>query len=221
MSQDVSQPCSNWFVFLPNEWKCYLAKWVWGTNCTYHQKSSLENTFQTYAWGNEPVSLPVCHSTLCYSGCVSQAGIAFLMLSLLACSESGSAQSQAAFVRSPCHPQPGLKLSCSSVLPSPISSHAFFQRDGRVLAAEKGTGTTPALLSPSQKQQQQTHSGVIHHKCIQKRGVRCLESSAFCLWNLWELLMHYISFLNSLQIVFSPPLEIFVTVDYFALCCCM
>lgn len=100
MSQAVSQPCSHWFLFLPNQWKCYLAKWVWGTNCTYCQKSSLENSFQTYAWGNEPVSLPVCHSTLCYSGCVSQAGIAFLMHSLLVCSESVSAQSQAVFVRS-------------------------------------------------------------------------------------------------------------------------
>lgn len=120
MSQDVSQPCSSWFVFLPNEWKCYLAKWVRGTNCTYHQKSSLENSFQTYAWGNEPVSLPVCHSTLCYSGCVSQAGIASLMRSLLLCSESVSAQSQAAFVRSrraaPALPSVLLDGACSGAL---------------------------------------------------------------------------------------------------------
>lgn len=123
MSQDVSQPCPNWFVFLPVEWKRYLAKWVWGTNCTYHQKSSLENSFQTYAWGNEPVSLPVCHSTRCYSGCASQAGIAFFMLSLLLCSESVSAQSQAAFVRSCWAASAIPSLLCSSPTPSFYLSH--------------------------------------------------------------------------------------------------
>lgn len=165
MSQDVSQPCSKWFLFLPNEWKRYLAKWVWGTNCTYHQKSSLENSFQTYAWGNEPVSLLMCQSTLCYSGCVSQAGIAFLMCSLLVCSESVSAQSQAAFVRS-CWAAPAIPRvlldgawSASLLLLSSYLSHlqpCLFSAWWEMLAAGKGSGTIPELLPPlpGQKHQQ-------------------------------------------------------------------
>lgn len=173
-----------------------LPKWVWGTNCTYHQKSSLENSFQTYAWGNESVSLPVCHSTRCYSGCFSSwhcfsNALAPGLLWVSLC------KSQAVLWGAPL-PSPACcwwSLACSSPLTSPISSS--FSSVVWVLAA----GTIPVVLPPLPRQER-TLNGRI--QCTQKIGVRCSESSAFCLGNLWELLVHYVSFLSSLQVVYSP-----------------
>lgn len=224
MSQDVSQPCPNWFVFLPNEWKCYLAKWVWGTNCTYHQKSSLENSFQTYAWGNEPVSLPVCHSTLCYSGCVPQAGIAFLMRSLLVCSESVSAQSQAAFGRMrSCWAASAIpSLLCSSPTPqflpllSPAMSFFSVMWEWKLQEPSQGSPSSP-LPGTTAANPQWCNSAQVHseNRCevFRKLSLLLMKSPrASCAWHQFSQ-----RFVNG----FFPPLEIFVTVDYFTLCCCM
>jgi len=75
----------------------------------------------------------------------------------------------------------------------------------------KGTEAILAALTtiPCQQQQPQMYSSVIQYKCgcIQKICARsCSESSAFCLRNLGELLVLYISFLNSLQVFPPPPL---------------
>lgn len=67
------------------QWK-YLAKWVGGTNCTYHQKIYW-NSFQTYALGNEPVSLTVSQRSVLF-WLYFASWHCFLMCSLLVCSES-------------------------------------------------------------------------------------------------------------------------------------
>lgn len=90
-----------------------------------------------------------------------------------------------------------------------ISSYVFLQCGVKPFVMGKGAeAISVALLAiPCQWQQPQMHD-VIQYKygCIQKICARCCsESSAFCLWNLRELLVHYISFLNSLQVFYHPP----------------
>lgn len=83
---NVSPFCSSGFMCLLYQWK-YLAKWVGGTNCTYHQKISHWNSFQTYALGNEPVSLTVSQRSVLF-WLYFTSWHCFLMCSLLVCSES-------------------------------------------------------------------------------------------------------------------------------------
>lgn len=209
-------------MFLFNQWKCYLAKWERGTNCTYHQKISLGNSFQTYALGNESVSL--CVTAL------SAILVVFRKLALLFNTLapgllwfSCSAYSQAAFVRNPTYARQLLPAPCHASWWSVIFSSSlvilfhlsypylclFAVRCVKPFVMGRGAEAVPVALTaiPCQRQQPPMHNGVIQYKCecIQKiRGRCCSESSAFCLRNLPELLVHYISSLNSLQ-VFPPP----------------
>lgn len=148
---------------------------------------------------------------------VSQAGIAFLMLSLRVCSESVSVNLRlllwGALLPSPecCWMEPGLQLS------SHLSHLQLFFQCGVSAGSRDHPSGSPSSPSPGTTAANTRWWNSVHseNRCeVFRKLSLLLRKSLRASRALRQFSQRFASCL-------FPPLEIFVTVGYFTLCCCM